>query len=524
MPEARPLKLTNTGDGTGRLEEFADGDSLPVALLPDIPANKVEGLQGLIGASLTPTKIPSFPATPISASAAVSGYPASNLNNSPVRVLGSAITGGWLAPLATTPPYIEVALPFGVVIGDSIAEGHPTTHGRLHPDGSAGFTQNYVSTAGQISFELSRMTGSHWYNHGIGSETSTQVAARFDRDVLGLTSNPGDGRGDKTLPGKPYIAVVVVGANDVGLGAAAATIQANMLAMLAKMKAANIIPVFTTVAPATSYTAAQRAVALAVNQWMLSTFAGMGAIVFDLYAWGSDGADGLKPWLYVDNVHPSRAGYVQLATDLFTALPVSVCSATLRLDFKVAPGAQPASWAQPTKVQVSREGVTLDGIVVGDWVIFSLTSLPALQSPVARITLAAPSAGNAGISGAHVQMAATRPAASVAGGSGGLSVSGVLSKNGTGVWMFDPSFAQRGVHSVSANTSEVVVTCDPCSMVMTGLVGSLVILNKLKVSASWGVYPVTSFSLKFGDGAVQVDPTTTSVPNGTYYSIIGPAV
>lgn len=509
MAEVKPLKLTDMGNGVGKLEEFADGDTLPAGLAPS-------------SGTVDTTPVAQL-AYPVSASTAVTGYEASKLNSAPVRLLGSAITGGWLAALGATAPYIDVALPFGVVIGDSIAEGHPALHGRLHPDGASGYSPDYASQAGQPNYELSRLTGSHWYNHGIGSQTTTQVLARFDRDAIGLVSDPGDGIGNKTLPGKPYVCLVIAGANDIAGGVSAETIQANMQSMLDKLLDADIVPVFATVAPSSDYTTSQRTAAQSINQWMLSTLASAGAIVFDLYAWGSDGGTGVKADRYVDTIHPSHAGYAQLAVDVFAAIPKSVCSGTLRLDFKVDPAAPPSSWAAPTKVRIYRENVSLEGVVSGDWIIFSLAALPALQSPVVRITLVSPASGNSGVSGASVGLMPTRPAPSSAGAGVGLAVAATLGKTSEGVWEFSASFVQRGVYSISAAASEVTITCDPVAMIMCGNVGRAAPTNNIKVSASWGLQPVTSFKLLFGDGATALDPTTSAVPNGTYYSLIGPA-
>ena len=56
---------------------------------------------------------------------------------------------GWAAP-ATLENWVQGQLPFGVVIGDSIAEGHPGRHGRLHPDANS-YDPNYPNLDGQPS-------------------------------------------------------------------------------------------------------------------------------------------------------------------------------------------------------------------------------------------------------------------------------------------------------------------------------------------------------------------------------------
>lgn len=468
-------------------------------------------------------------AIPLAASAEIAGYEGTKINNPNLNVISGAVAGGgWLFNLSTTKQYVDLALPFGVIIGDSIAEGHPEQHGRLHPNGSAGFNENYVSQPGQISYELSRQTGTHWYNHGIGSQTTTQMLARFDRDALGKVSDPGDGRGSKTLPGAPAICIVEGGGNDLGQGATEAQIKSNLSEMLNRLLANDIVPIFMTIAPSSGYTAAQRAMAQQVNVWIKSDLKAAGAIIFDLYAWGSDGGTGVKTDLYIDDIHPKRIGYAQLVNDLLLKLPVNVCTKSLRIEFKKDPNPNnvPSGMVNPTGLTLTRDGATLTGQVSGDWIIFNIQSLPALQSPNMRLMIDGPTSGRVGVSKVEVAFSNSIPAAGGSGGgssAGGLSVSAVLSKNNSGVWEFDSSFTQRGVISVSASSTGVTVTCSPCTMIMCGLVGALAVTNNVKISASWGAAPVTSFTLRFGNGTAQVDPTSAAVPNGTYYSVIGPA-
>ena len=63
----------------------------------------------------------------------------------------------------------------GIVIGDSIAEGHPALHGRHH-----GQCENL---SGQTSFHLEQAFGLPVLNQGIGGQTCAQIMARWSQDV-----------------------------------------------------------------------------------------------------------------------------------------------------------------------------------------------------------------------------------------------------------------------------------------------------------------------------------------------------
>ena len=63
----------------------------------------------------------------------------------------------------------------GIVIGDSIAEGHPALHGRHH-----GQCDNQ---AGQVSYHLEQRYQTPVLNQGIGGQTCAQILARWSADV-----------------------------------------------------------------------------------------------------------------------------------------------------------------------------------------------------------------------------------------------------------------------------------------------------------------------------------------------------
>lgn len=79
-----------------------------------------------------------------------------------------------------------------VLIGDSIAEGHPVLHSSLHGGGT--------NKEGQISFEVQQLIGSQVLNMGIGGNTTSQIKERWERDVSSK---------------KPDLIIIHAGVNDV---------------------------------------------------------------------------------------------------------------------------------------------------------------------------------------------------------------------------------------------------------------------------------------------------------------------
>ncbi|HHT27129.1 MAG TPA: capsular biosynthesis protein [Firmicutes bacterium] len=210
---------------------------------------------------------------------------------------------------------------FGVVIGDSIAEGHPALHGVLHP-GPATYDPNYPNQPGQLSYELADLSGIRWYNHGIGSQTTEHVRGRWLRDVLALEHDPGDGRGSRTLTSLPDMVVVSVGVNDVSLQIPALTTQTNITYMADTLSALGIPVVFFTLPPSDRFSPEQIQAVRDMNAWMSSNLPGPNVAVVDLYSWFEDPANPGKvnSQLAADYIHPSKEGYRQLAQMAWDAL------------------------------------------------------------------------------------------------------------------------------------------------------------------------------------------------------------
>ena len=225
--------------------------------------------------------------------------------------------GGWLAN-GTSGDSVFVSVPFGVIIGDSQAEGHNAGHGRLHPSGVATFDANFLDASGAPSYHLREETNMRVFNHGIGGQNTSEILARFDRDALGLTSDPGDGRGSKTLQRVPLFVIVVAGINDFYTGLNVDDTKANLEAMASKLAANGIYGVFLNIPGDEINNPTQNAQIDSVNTWLADgALKPYGATVVDYNLWwkgfDKDASNIDKGSLIQDDVHPTAVGYDSLA-------------------------------------------------------------------------------------------------------------------------------------------------------------------------------------------------------------------
>ena len=234
----------------------------------------------------------------------------------------STNNAGWLAD-ASEEETIDVEMPFAVIIGDSIAEGHPALHGRLDWDGAGGTDLNWPNSEGQPSYELSCKTNMHYFNQGIGGQTSAQVLARFNRDALGQDFDAGDGRPTITLTRAPKIIWVNVGINDVSALIDTAVTKSNLIKMAVSAQQNGMMIGFNTIGPVNSHDAAQRLMQDDINQFILNELSRYGVMVFDYHTWFVNPADAttVNPRLDADGVHPSKAGYTSYGARLISQNP-----------------------------------------------------------------------------------------------------------------------------------------------------------------------------------------------------------
>jgi lysophospholipase L1-like esterase len=250
----------------------------------------------------------------ISASASVANYPATKVDSifykfstSPYGSGSAQDYGGWLTNNLTGDS-IKISAPFWVCIGNSITEGHPSTHGRLHP--SIDLTKDDVP--GQITYYLRQLANMRFFNQGIGGQTSSQIWARWDRDVLAKTVS-----GITTLTEKPQGVIIECGINDFYGGISVATLKQNLIKMAASCAREGIYCVILTVPGDEVNNYTQNKQVDEINYWLRT-----GALnryhvaIVDFNKWWKDAAynDNMHGnSLLIDDIHPTPAGYDSLA-------------------------------------------------------------------------------------------------------------------------------------------------------------------------------------------------------------------
>jgi hypothetical protein len=275
--------------------------------------------------------------------------------------LDSAADSGWLATSSTFYKSITLDMPFGVTIGDSIAEGHPNAHGRLHTSAGA-VDLAMLNVVGQMSYHLEQFTRCKVYNHGIGGQTTAQVLARFNRDVLGQVD--GALTPTSTLPRKASWMVLVCGINDVFGGVTAATIKTNLNTLITTALTNDVRPIVFNIGPHSSMDVAKLAVVKEVNAWLAMQAASNAAIsVVDFYTYANDPANDGKPitGVFADGVHPTRHHFERLARKAIDESLGSTAAPVIPrwLNFSTAINwtQLPGSYARPRAVMLHADGI-----------------------------------------------------------------------------------------------------------------------------------------------------------------------
>ncbi len=222
---------------------------------------------------------------------------------------------------------------YGIIIGDSIAEGHPGLHGRLHP-GKNIFDPTYTNKKGQLSYHFEKMfgvpdlenspgesSGELFLNHGIGGQTTTDIRNRWERDVLGNNYDPKDGRGDKTIDYDylPHMVYLHVGINDIFKSETIETMEKNYLFFANSCKEYGIKLYMSNIGPHKSNDNDKIDKAKEINDWLANQFKDdSNTIVIDYLHWASGGIDEpdiykkyktLKEGNFADNCRPNKDGY-----------------------------------------------------------------------------------------------------------------------------------------------------------------------------------------------------------------------
>lgn len=232
--------------------------------------------------------------TGLSANANVANYPATKVDSVFYKFsttsygTGTGLDyGGWLTSNLSGDS-MKISAPFWVGIGNSLMEGHDFSHGRLHSP----FDLTKADVYGQITNTLRQLTNMRFFNHGIGGQTSTQIWARWDRDVLGKTVS-----GVTTLTGKPQGVIIECGINDFYNGISVATLKQNLIKMAASCHREGIYCVVLTVPGDAINTYIQNRQVDEINDWLRNGgLASYKVTIVDFNRWWQNGA-------YKDNMH-----------------------------------------------------------------------------------------------------------------------------------------------------------------------------------------------------------------------------
>jgi len=144
-----------------------------------------------------------------------------------------------------------------------------------------------------------------YIGRGISGQTTPQMLVRFRQDVIAL---------------KPAVVVILAGTNDIAGNTGPSSlemIEDNLMSMTELARANDIRVVLSSVLPVYDYAwrpglqPAPKIVAL--NAWMKTYAARVGAVYLDYHSAMADERQGLRSDLTTDGVHPTEAGYRVMA-------------------------------------------------------------------------------------------------------------------------------------------------------------------------------------------------------------------
>ena len=205
------------------------------------------------------------------------------------------------------PIELYMASPKIAFIGDSIIAGHPVHYS--FPE-----CLSRTDIASKMVSHFHELSGYSYQNMGIGSQTTANIAARFDSDIVSL--NPG-------------MVVMDGGVNDIAIGTISKSdfIQ-NWESMLASAVNNNIRPIVFLVLPWTDGSTAQMTIRDEWNLALREIAENHNALVVDASAYvGLERASGpagnlwdIQPQYNADGVHFNSDGHQKLAEAIWDAL------------------------------------------------------------------------------------------------------------------------------------------------------------------------------------------------------------
>jgi lysophospholipase L1-like esterase len=226
--------------------------------------------------------------------------------------------------------------PTGVGIGNSIIAGHPWHHSGLEQ-----LNINLPDSFGQICYTLSMLTNFKWFDRGWGGQTTGQIRARFLRDALADSSDPGDGNGPVTLKQKPDFAIIEGGLNDIAGQVTVDSIENNYLWMSSLLYHNHIrcIALNCVGEGNNAFDFVRMDMIRQFNDWLASgALDSLDVTLIDVNSlWNSGTYGGVSPWgndnLHfsslvdsADGAHFTEAGYDSIANIIFRVARLPVAS------------------------------------------------------------------------------------------------------------------------------------------------------------------------------------------------------
>lgn len=196
--------------------------------------------------------------------------------------------------------------PFRIVaLGDSTTAGTPGWKSPIEapPGGEGDVTSQYAYWLMQARPEWEVL------NRGVNRETSAQVRARFDRDVLAAS---------------PDVVVIIAGVNDIYAGQPASDVIEQLRGMYDRAREHGIRVVAGSIIPYNTATPDQNARMREVNEWIRGVAAAVPGIDFvDTRAAAAAAGDPDRLFESPDELHPSPEGYRRMARAIIRALEAS---------------------------------------------------------------------------------------------------------------------------------------------------------------------------------------------------------
>lgn len=193
--------------------------------------------------------------------------------------------------------------PFRIVaLGDSTTAGTPGWKSPIEapPDGKGDVTSQYAYWLMQARPDWEVL------NRGVNRETSAQVRARFDRDVLAHS---------------PDVVVIIAGVNDIYAGQPASAVIEQLRGMYDRARAHAIRVVAGSIIPYNTATPDQNTRMREVNEWIRGVAAAEPGIDFvdsRAAAAAADNPDRL--FESPDELHPSPEGYRRMAQAILAVI------------------------------------------------------------------------------------------------------------------------------------------------------------------------------------------------------------